>query len=267
MKKFLLPAFMAFVLAFFVGCSDDDDDNPVSPSDSTTLPSALFDLTKLAAGTFTQTRTDSTNSELAETLINGTYSVKDTTVNSLAGKVFTYLYDDSAKTTNREFFLVSKDTNEFYASSSLINNIVKTLSPNPMINLPFVLPDTIIKVGDRKSTQWTAFEKTFTDFKVVDYLGKQVTANGKLNVKFTRGTAADITTDGVTNHTQIFNCIITFSGTISLDPNTTKNLTSLIQFRFANNKCIDYKYVPYSSFDISVGTFPINGIKFRLKQN
>lgn len=86
-----------------------------------------------------------------------------------------------------------------------------------MINLPFVLPDTIIKIGDRVNSSWTAFQKTFTNFKVVEYLGQAVTANGNLTVKFTRGTAADITYNGSTNHTQVFNCIITFNGTISLD--------------------------------------------------
>lgn len=56
MKKFLIPAFMAFVLAFFAGCSDDDDNNPVTPS-TTSLPAALFDMSGITGGTFTQTRT------------------------------------------------------------------------------------------------------------------------------------------------------------------------------------------------------------------
>ena len=264
MKKFLLPAFMAFALAFFVGCSDDDDNNPTSNDDSTySLPATIFDLSKITGGSFTQVRTDSTNTEISDTKETGTFTVSgDTTINSLTGKIFTFQFANAETSADPELYLVSKDTNDFYVSSSVINNVVKILSPNSAINLPFTLPDTIIKIADRNNTQWNAYEKSFTDFSVTEFSGQKVTADGKLTLKCTRGTSSDETLNGVTTHSQIFNCVISFTGTISLDPSNVRTLTSLIQFRFTDNQGITYKYVPFSNFDVSIVSFPCYGLKW-----
>lgn len=251
--------FIALPFALMVGCSDDDDNTVVSPSDdSSTLTHNYFDFSNVSGGTFREFRTNANAAEVDGTEVSGSFNYeKDTLVNGKTARLYVRT-ENSGNTEYREYSYMTADSNEYYINSGALNDIVYTISAGTglQINLPFILPDMMLKIGDRKNESWTSFTQDFDNFEVTNYLGTSVTASGNLTVKGTRGQTESTSTE----NSQYFNILITFDGTISLDPNTKRTLIAYFSYKFTEGKGITKVSVPFSTFDVMTGlSYPLNG--------
>lgn len=263
MKTFMKAIFIALPFALMVGCSDDDDNTIVPPTnDFLALTHNYFDYSNVLGGSFREFRTDVNNGEVDGTEVSGTFNYdKDTLVNGKTARLYIRT-ENSGDAEYREYSYMTLDSNEYYINSGALNDIVYTISAGTglQINLPFILPDMMIKIGDRKNTSWTSFTQDFNNFEVTNYAGTSVTASGNLTVKGTRGQAEIISTETSKEYSQYFNILITFDGTISLDPATKRTLIAYFSYKFTEGKGITKVSVPFSTFDIMTGlSYPLNG--------
>ena len=264
MKKTIYALSIMIAMAFLGGCSDDSTSTPTP--ENTKLTSNFFGLSNINRVVFRQVRTNADSSEVANTVQEGVLEyVKDTTVWALNSRLYTKVLHGVTEKITSEIYNMSADSNEFRIHSASINEVVKLMVPSVglEVELPFTLPDTMVKIGDRVNKEWNIYSKPFTNFPVMS----SILANGTLTVKGKRGAAGTDTIEGTQINTQEFIITFVFSGTYQVGPTgmpTDINLPIELHYVFGENKAIVAYYIPYTTLPILTQTgMPIAGFSYK----
>lgn len=259
-KNTILTAFLALAL---ISCSDDSTSTPQTPV-VTKITNNYFGILDVSRVTFRQVRINADNSEVSNTLQEGVMEyMKDTTVFSFNSRLYTKVIQTPSEVKSSEIYHMTADSNEFRIHSASINNVVKLMVPNmgSTVALPFSLPDTLVKIGDRVNNEWNIYSKPFTNFEVTS----GIFANGTLTVKGKRGVAGKTTIEGTQVNTQEFIITFVFSGTYQMGETGSPasiNLPIELHYVFGENKGIVAYSIPYSILPILID-MPVQGFKYQ----
>lgn len=205
MKFFKLLSLMAFVSAslFMASCSDDDNDNPVTPTNSnyfvmTNGSSWISDFYKKNMG----------NQTVTSTLVIDTTKALGT--EAFLGKTATKLGISSNDGS-------SKSYHQYFENNTLYSEL-NFIMPS---NLSF-LPDNVIPANQwiplvkTDSSSWNVFSQALPviPYKLNDALTANITS--VLSVIGTRGTAGTMQIDGKSINTQVYEYTFSIVGTAAV---------------------------------------------------
>lgn len=260
MKKTIYALSIMIAMAFLGACSDDSTSTPAP--ENTKLIKNFFGITDVSRVVFRQVRTNADASEVANTVKEGVMEyVKDTSVWALNSRLYTKVLHGETEKITSEIYYTPADSNEFRIHSASINEVVKLMVPNMgmAVELPFTIPDTMVKIGDRVNKEWNIYSKQFTNFPVMS----GIFANGTLTVKGKRGVAGTTTIEDIQVNTQEFIVSFVFSGSYTMSGQAQPiNLPIELHYVFGENKGIVAYYIPYTTLPI-LGGMPVSGFKYK----
>lgn len=259
MKKTIYALSIMIAIVFLGACSDDSTS---TVQETPKLKKNYFGISEVNKVTFRQMRTNADSSEVENTVHEGVMEyVKDTSVWSLNSRLYTKVLHDTTDKISSEIYYTPSDSNEFRIHSAAINEVVKLMVPNigVAVELPFTLPDTMVKIGDRLNNEWNIYSKQFTNFPVMS----GIFANGTLTVKGKRGVAGTTTIEGIQVNTQEFIVSFVFSGSYTMSGQAQPiNIPIELHYVFGEDKGIVGYYIPFTTLPILTG-MPIAGFKYQ----
>jgi hypothetical protein len=258
MRNTLLILLTGICLLGFSSCSDDDDSTS-SPVETKKLSKTLFVFGNVTRSEFTKYNIN--ESGAFKDSVKGVVELaKDTILDNLACKKYVRVVKSDPKVTSYEFYRSSADSSEAFVYSNFINDIVKSMvPPQYSIDLPFILPDMWVKIGDISKTSWTAYSANIKDFVVSSAYG--IVVNGVFNLTCSKGITLDMTIDYKTYKAQEFTLLFKFNGKI---PNVSDNaeITKELKFYFVENKGVALVKSPQNTAVM----FSIPGIQYLTTQ-
>lgn len=276
MKKVILALPIAVSMLFMTSCSDDSSSTKTQPDPlaTYTLANHNFNLTDAKTVTFEEYFTRSFQDTIApySTQSGNIKYTKDTTINNIPAQIFTktVVRDEiNPNIVTREIYQVSADANQFFVHSSTINSLVAKMVPGALIELPFQLPDMMVKVGDRVNETWTIDTKQITDFEVQNNIGP-VMGNGTVTVSGKRGALSKVSIDNKDIAAQEFIITFKWNGTIAYvtDPASSLEVSVDLHLLLGEGKGIISYWMPYRLLDLKFKgqqPYTVPGWKYKVK--
>lgn len=264
MKKTIYALSIVIAMVFLGACSDDSTSTPTP--ENTKLTKNFFGISDVSRVTFRQVRTNADTSEIANTVKEGVMEyVKDTTVWSLNSRLYTKVMNNDTEKITSEIYNMSADSNEFRIHSASINEVVKLMVPESTssitVDLPFTLPDTMVKIGDRINKSWDIYSKVFTNFTISKTFN--VLATGTLTVKGKRGAIGTTTIEGTKINTQEFILTFVFDGSYTMSGQVQPiNIPIELHYVFGEGKGLVAYSIPFTTLPI-LGGMPIAGFSYK----
>lgn len=259
---------MILVVVAFAACSKDDNptNNGGNNTDTTKVVSK-FDFTGIKTLEFVEYSIDTNKVEIADTRYEGKLTQNNTeiiTFLNLPGLNLNKVYTSEKKHTDAKY-VYANDSARFFVNEEVINSMVKAMAPAGF-NLPFILPSSYYKIADTKLDKWEVFNQKLDNFIITKLGPNDITANGTLNLNFTRNSnAIDYTYKNAKIKVNECKGELKFSGVVPYLGNQTIELSVNINFYVNYNLGIVKQWIPSTSFKIAGSDYIINGQVFELK--